>query len=206
MQTRNAWQSLAVARRRQAQLTHPGEDTPLQRSNRRVCCVRDVTCNERAPFRPYRCMGCNCKCTARFLYLVTLTLDFWPGHSNSSEWRTKHVFRVNLAHIRSAVPSIHCRMWVDPKNQTRFNDFALTAHKWSPSHHRKPEVSEPKFTKFLYDVDRTSALLTRPSAFQSCHPLWNAIPKKEGVSPISADFAPKIVVLAKFKPTQPWKQ
>jgi len=44
----------------------------------------------------------------------------------------------------------------------------------------------------LYDVDRTSALLTRPSAFPICHPLWNAIPKKEGVSPISADCAPKI--------------
>jgi len=51
---------------------------------------------------------------------------------------------------------------------------------------------ETKFTKFFYDVDRTSALLTRPSAFPYCRPLWNASPKKEGVSPISADFAPKI--------------
>jgi len=33
---RNAWQRPAVAR--QVQRTHPGEDTPLQRSNRRVCC------------------------------------------------------------------------------------------------------------------------------------------------------------------------
>ena len=30
----------------------------------------------------------------------------WPWPSNSSEWGTKHVFRVNLAKIRSAVPEI----------------------------------------------------------------------------------------------------
>jgi len=32
----------------------------------------------------------------------------------------------------------------------------------------------------------------RISAFPSYHPLWNASPKTEGVSPISADFASKI--------------
>jgi len=32
----------------------------------------------------------------------------------------------------------------------------------------------------------------RPSALSSCHPLWNANRKKEGVSPISADLTPKI--------------
>jgi len=37
----------------------------------------------------------------------------------------------------------------------------------------------------LHDVDRTSALLMHPRAFPSCHPLWNASPNKEGVSPIS---------------------
>jgi len=31
-------------------------------------------------------------------------LDLWP--SNSSEWGTKHVFRVNLQQICSAVPKI----------------------------------------------------------------------------------------------------
>jgi len=50
--TRNAWQSPSVAR--QPQRTHPSEDTPLQRSNRRACCLRDVICNEAAPFRPHR--------------------------------------------------------------------------------------------------------------------------------------------------------
>jgi len=61
MITRNAWQSPAVAR--QAQCTHPGEDIPLQRSNRLVCCLRDVICNEGVPFRPYRR---GVVCTARF--------------------------------------------------------------------------------------------------------------------------------------------
>jgi len=42
----------------------------------------------------------------RFLSLVTLTFDLWPWHSSLSERGTKHVFRVNLAHIRSAVPEI----------------------------------------------------------------------------------------------------
>ena len=46
-------------------------------------------------------------------------------------------------------------------------------------------TSLPKLSKFLYDVDRTSALLTRLSAFSYCRPLWNASPKKEDVSPIS---------------------
>jgi len=32
----------------------------------------------------------------------------------------------------------------------------------------------------------------RPSTLTSCHPLWNASPKKEVVSPISADLAPEI--------------
>jgi len=41
-----------------------------------------------------------------FLFLVTLTFDLWPWHSNSSERGTKHVFHVNFAQIRSAVPEI----------------------------------------------------------------------------------------------------
>ena len=53
-------------------------------------------------------------------------------------------------------------------------------------------VSGPKFTKFLRDVERASGVLMRPSAFPSCHPLWNSSPKKEGVSPIRADLASKI--------------
>ena len=42
------------------------------------------------------------------LSLVTLTFYLWPWHSNSSERGTKqeHVFPVNLAQIRSAVPEI----------------------------------------------------------------------------------------------------
>jgi len=52
LKTRNAWQSPSVARR--AQRTHRGEDTPLQQSNRRACCLRDVICNEAVPFRPHR--------------------------------------------------------------------------------------------------------------------------------------------------------
>jgi len=37
---------------------------------------------------------------------VTLILDLWPWLSNSSERGTRHVFFVNLAQIRSAVPEI----------------------------------------------------------------------------------------------------
>ena len=55
--------------------------------------------------------GC-CDYTTRFLSLVTVTFDLWPWHSNSSERRTKHVFRVNLAQIRSAGPVMRCRMRV----------------------------------------------------------------------------------------------
>jgi len=48
-------------------------------------------------------------------------------------------------------------------------------------------ISGPKFASFfIRDVERTCV---HPL---SHHPLWNATPKKEGVSSISADLAPKI--------------
>jgi len=48
-ETRNAWQSPTVAR--QAQRTRDGKVTPLQRLNRRVCCMGDAICNEGIPYR-----------------------------------------------------------------------------------------------------------------------------------------------------------
>jgi len=88
--------------------------------------------------------------------------------------------------------SCHPLSNTSPKNRTRFVDFAYLTHKWSPNHHRKLWSCWTKVHEILYHVDRTSALLTRPSAFPYSHPLWNASPKKESVLPISADFAPKI--------------
>jgi len=41
-------------------------------------------------------------------------------------------------------------------------------------------ITRPKFIKFLSDVDRSSAVLTRPSVLRSYHPLWNADAQKEG--------------------------
>ena len=123
------------------------------------------------------------------LSLVTLTFDFWPWHSNSSERRTKHVFRVNLVQIRSAVPAIHCRIRV-PRIERVWSISPIWLINGRHTITVNSGVSGPKFTKFLHDVDRTSALFA--SAFTSCHPLWNASPKKEGVLPISADFASKI--------------
>jgi len=69
--TRNASQSPAVTR--QAQRTHPGEDTPLQRSSRRVCCLRDVTCNEGVLFRAHR--GGVVSAQRVFCPVVTLTFN-----------------------------------------------------------------------------------------------------------------------------------
>jgi len=68
---RNAWQSPAVAR--QAQRMQAGEDAPPQQSNRRICCLREVMCNEGIPFRPYRGV---LWVHSTFLSLVTLTFDF----------------------------------------------------------------------------------------------------------------------------------
>jgi len=53
----------------------------------------DVICTERIPL-------------VHFLSMVTLTFALWPWHSNSFERGTKHVFPVNLAQMRSAVPNI----------------------------------------------------------------------------------------------------
>jgi len=53
-------------------------------------------------------------------------------------------------------------------------------------------VSGPKFIRFLYDVERASEVLMRPSALPSCHPFWNANSKKEDLFADFADLAPKI--------------
>jgi len=90
---------------------------------------------------------------------------------------------VNLVQIRSAVPAIHCRMRVP-----RIERISMISRICHINGHQtitvNSGVSRPKFTTFLYDVEGTSALLTCPSAFPSCHPLWNASPKKESISPI----------------------
>jgi len=59
-----------------------------------------------------------------FLSLMTLTFDLWPWPSNATEWGTKHVFCVNLAQIRSAVPEIF---------HTQTKNHGLTAPKTEPS-------------------------------------------------------------------------
>jgi len=128
--------------------------------------------------------GC-CECTARF---GPGDLDLWPWHSNSSERRTKHVFRVNLMQMRSIVPAIHCRMRVS--RIERVSPISRINGRQTIS--VNSGIGKSKLTKFLRYVDRTHALLTHPSAFPSCHPLWNASPKKEGVPSILADFALKI--------------
>jgi len=56
--------------------------------------LHDVICSERATMHFQR---------GRNLSVVTLTFDIAHWHSNSSERRTKYVFTVNLAQIRSAV-------------------------------------------------------------------------------------------------------
>jgi len=53
-----------------------------------------------------RCLPVVMAANSAFLSLVTLTFDLWHWHSISTERGTKHVFPVNLAQIRSAVPDI----------------------------------------------------------------------------------------------------
>ena len=166
-----------------------------------------VTLSATRPFHLVNTVGVL-RVHSEILFLVTLTFDFWPWHSRSSERRTKHVFRVNLAQIRSAVPAIHCLIRVP-----RIERVSPISPVWRTNGHQTITVnsggSGPKFTKFLHDVARTSMLLTHPSAFPYRHPLWNASPKKEGVSPILADFAPKIACYSNvtwpvWKPIPDW--
>jgi len=88
-----------------------------------------------------------------FLSLETLNFDFWPGHSKSSERRTRHVFRVNLAQIRSAVPAIRRQIRVP-----RIERVSTISRIWRINGRQTitvdSGVSRPKFTKCL--VDRTS--------------------------------------------------
>jgi len=53
-------------------------------------------------------------------FFVPGDLDLWPWHSNSFERGTKHVFPVNLAQIRSAVPEIF-----DSQTKKKTNHRAL---------------------------------------------------------------------------------
>jgi len=79
------------------------EITLRQWRNGAVSCplLRDVICSERIPF-------CCCRrlMVVQSTFFVPNDLDLWPWHSNSSEWETKHIFPLNLAQIRSAVPKI----------------------------------------------------------------------------------------------------
>ena len=124
VRTRNEWQSPAVAR--QPQRTHPGEDTPLQRSNRRACCLRDVMQWGRSI--PFTIAGVFWVHSAFF---VPGDLDLWP---------LTLTFKLLRAKDQTRLP---CEFGANPFRG-------------------------------------------------SCHPLSNMSPKKEGVPPISADFAPKI--------------
>jgi len=78
-------------------------------------------------------------------------LNSYGTTEKSSERRTKHVFRVNLAQIRSAVPAIHCRMRV-----SRIERVSTISPIWCINGRQtitvNSGVSGPKFTKFLYDV------------------------------------------------------
>jgi len=77
---------------------------PRQRLNGPVCCC--MTLFAASAFDSVvSCQGWQ-ECTARFLFLVTLTFDLLPWHSNLFERGTKHVFPMNLAQIRLAVPNI----------------------------------------------------------------------------------------------------
>ena len=88
-------------------------------------------------------------------FFIPGDLDFWPWHSNSSERRTK---RVNLVQICSAVPAIHCQIRVP-----RIELISTISHIWHINGHQTITInfgiSGPRFTKFLYDVDRSSVLL-----------------------------------------------
>ena len=170
--TRNTWQNPAVAR--QAQCTHSGEDTLC--SDQIVASAACATLSATRSFHSVHTAGVLWVHSA----LVPGDLDLWLWHSNSSERKTKHVFRVNLAQICSLVPAIHCRMRVP-----RIKRVSTISRIWHINGRQRQTisvnsgVSGQKFTKFLHDIDRTYALLTRPSAFPSCHPFWNASPKKE---------------------------
>jgi len=57
------------------------------------------------------------------------------------------------------------------------------------------DVTKSKFTEFLWDVEVTSAVLTRKSMLRSSHPLWIACQRTEwrrGM-PIFADWRQKSV-------------
>ena len=84
--------------RRQRALSSPRH--PRLRRNGVVCCC--MTWQRTSYATPALSMGI----TRQFfsvLSLVTLTFNLWPCHSSSSERVTKHVFKVNLAQIRSLV-------------------------------------------------------------------------------------------------------
>jgi len=128
-------------------------------------------------------------------FFVPGDLDLWPWHSNSYERRTKHVFRVNLAQIRSAIPAIRCGI-----RFTRIERVSPMSPIWCINGRQTitiiSGVSGPKFTEFLYDVDSTSVLLTRPSAFPYCHPncahgMRLRVPRRKACHRFRG-FAPKI--------------
>jgi len=77
--------------------------TPRLRRNGAICCWMMSL----AVYGEHLTMHCQLGWCSSFPVFVPGDLDLWPWHSNSSERATtKHIFPVNLAQIRSAVPEI----------------------------------------------------------------------------------------------------
>jgi len=76
--------------------------TPRLRRNGAICCWMMSL----AVYGEHLTMHCQLGWCSSFPVFVPGDLDLWPWHSNSSERGTKHIFPVNLAQIRSAVPEI----------------------------------------------------------------------------------------------------
>jgi len=112
-----------------SQRRHPS----LQRSNRRVCCLRDVICNEGVPFRPHRGV-----LWVHSAFFVSGDLDLWPLTLTFKLVRAKGQARLPCEFGANAFRgSCHPLSNASLKNRTRFDDFAHLAHKWSSNHQRK---------------------------------------------------------------------
>jgi len=130
LQTRNAWQSPAVAR--QAPRTQAGDVTPC--SDQIVASATCATLSATRAFHSVHTTGVLWV-HSTFLSLVTFTFDFWPWHSVI---QVKDQTRFPCEFGTNPFSSSCHSLWnVIPENWTHFDDFAHLAHKWLSNHHHK---------------------------------------------------------------------
>jgi len=111
-------------------------------------------------------------------------IDLWPWHSNSSERGTKHVFPVNLAQFRSAIPEIFNRVHKQSHWQRHNTTSPYTVHCVRYKDGENIFTSRIVFTIFCDKVLVIAWVhCLSPKKWGREHPTYSAVRRHHGSAP-----------------------